>query len=127
MTKEELGKKVNEATKDVKTFCQKVKGGVKKIATWVRDNPREALILGTGLFTAIGAATKGAVRFGNMVQDAADKKLESRRVWNPVDGVYLYTKKPMTGKQKLEFESRVRAGESRASVLNSMGILDKRR
>lgn len=119
--------KIELAKRKVSKTCKEVEVGVKKIGAWVRDNPREAIILATGLFTAAGAATKGAAKLGNMVQDAQDRKVESRRVWNPVDGVYLYTKKPMTGRQKLEFEQRVQSGESRASVLNSMGILDKRR
>lgn len=127
MNRDEFDAKIEKAKRKAKRISKRIKDDTEKVCNWIRENPREAIILGTGLFTAIGAASKGVANMSRTIQDINDKKDESTRIWNPVDGLYLYTKRPLTGKQKLEFETRVQSGEARAAVLDSMGVLDRRR
>ncbi len=125
--KQKFEERVEVVETKVKTTARKVKNDVTKIWNWMKDNPKEALILSTGFVTAVGGLCKGVAKVGNMVQDAQEKKDSEKRIWNPVAGEYLYTKKPMTGRQKLEFEQRIASGEPRAQILHDMGLLDKRK
>ena len=116
--------RINEVKSQATEFAKEAKTGAKKVCKWVKENPKEAVAIVTGLATGIGFATRGIVKVGNMVHDSKEQKDLKKRIWNPVAGEYLYTKKPLTGKQKLEFEERIASGEPRAAILKSMGLLD---
>lgn len=114
-------------TVDTRTFeekmeyaNEKVKDLARKGIDYATEHPIETA---TGLF-ALGSGIFGLSKEAAKLKRAQD---ESRRIWDPELGIYLYTKHQMTGYEKLEFSKRVKRGESRAQVLESMGLLNKRR
>lgn len=119
--------KFEEVKANTKETCSEVWKEAKKAGRWIKDNPKEALAIATGVLTAVGFATRGVTKLSNHIQDTREAKDLKKRIWNPVAGEYLYTKKPLTGAQKLEFEQRIASGESRAAILKSMGLLDMTR
>ena len=127
MNKEEWKKMQNDIVDNIKGVTNEARKDLRKFAGWVKENPEKAVAAATGLCTSLGFAAKGISKLSNNIQDAREAKDLKRRIWNPVAGEYLYTKKPLTGKQKLEFEQRIASGESRAEILRSMGVLDMTR
>lgn len=104
-------------------FAYDCKEGMKRAGRWLINNP-DALVGGIiTVSTVIGAVAK-ASQNAKKAQAAFD---ESRRVWDPVMGVNLFTHRPMNGAEKLEFEARVKHGQSRAEALDIMGLLDKKK
>ena len=99
---------------------QKVKDLAKKSLDYAADHPLETA---TGII-AIGSGIFGLSKEATKIKRAQD---ESKRIWDPELGIYLYAKHKMTGYEKLEFSKRVKRGESRAQVLESMNLLNKRK
>lgn len=113
-----------------RTFKQKVsdtvnkaKETVNKGAQWVADNPDK---VATFTITCV-MATRCAFSILRAHDEAVVKSTERRKIWDPVMGQNLYSKKPLNGEQKLEFERLVAEGYGRAEALDSMGVLDMKR
>ncbi len=90
---------------------------------WVRNHPVESvwiLSIGTGV---VSAGVNGGIKLADRIKDAREERDEKCSVWDPVNGIHWYTKKPMTASQKLEFERRVSNGEDRGKVLDNMNVL----
>lgn len=103
----------------------KVEEGAKKTWIWVKENPDRALGLVIGAITLIDIASKGVISVGREARRLHDIKIENRKIWDPVNGIYWYTKKPLSGAQKLEFERLVKKGYDRGQILDTMGVLKK--
>lgn len=106
-------KKVN---KKVAETAEAVKHKACDAANWVVENPVEAIKIGVGILTIVG-----------VVKDVHMSRLKDRKIWDPVNGIYWFTKRPMTGSEKLEFEHMVATGCERGRALDEMGLLNKRR
>ena len=117
-------------TYDDRTFKQKADRFVydckekgKEFGRWILNNPD--VIVG-GIMLA-GTVAGTVAKISNDARKVRRDFDESRRVWDPQMGTNLYSKRPMNGAEKLEFEGRVRNGEGRAEALKRMGLLDERR
>lgn len=103
-----------------------IKWTTKKAVNWVNQHPAEAIALFAGITTSIGYATQQVKGLMKEVDARQMRRDERCRVWDPVNGLQWYTKRPMTAEQKLTFERRVREGEDRGEILNDMNLLRKR-
>lgn len=101
---------------EAKVRFNELKWKSKEVLNWVKDHPREAILIVSIAMGVIGGMAK-------TVQKAEERHDMRTRVWDPVNGVYHHTKHEMTTKQKLEFEDRVSKGEQRGKVLEDMGVL----
>ena len=117
-------------TYDDRTFEQKLKDfgrragqAGKDAVRWVKEHPDDVAKIGMGTAAFVGALVKVS-RVAKQQQEIRD---ERRRVWDPAMGQSVYSRRPLNGAEKLEFEERVRSGQGRASALESMGLLDKRK
>ena len=104
-----------------------VKWGAKRFLKWISEHPQEFIGICTISLTAIGAASKGVRGLMREIDIRQEKFDERCRIWDPVNGVQWYTKKPLNAYQKLEFERRVADGESRGAILQSMNVLNRRK
>lgn len=104
-----------------------VKWGTKRLLKWISEHPQEFIGICTISLTAIGAASKGVRGLMREIDIQHEKYDEKCRVWDPVNGVQWYTKRPLNATQKLEFERRVAEGESRGTILQSMNVLNRRK
>lgn len=109
----------------VRDKWERAKIGVSNARRWVAEHPQETVAIALGTATIIGSAAKGGVAVSREIRRVTEDRDERLRVWDPVNGIYLYTKRPMTGAQKLEFSRRAADGESRAEILQDMKILNK--
>ena len=111
----------------VEEFKVKAKETKDKTFIWIRENPEKAVGIVVGVATLFDIFSKGTVSVSRELRKARDIKLENCKVWDPVNGIYWYTKRPLTGTQKLEYERLVSEGFDRGKILESMGILNKRK
>ena len=100
---------------------------LKQVFNWVIENPFSAIMLLSIFSGAVNVTTKGIKDISGIVEDRKEQRREDCRVWDPVNGIQWYTKKPLTNEQKLIFEERVKNGESRGEVLADMDVLRKAR
>lgn len=114
--------KIKFAEKKAAAKCK-----LKKMFNWVVENPFSAIMLLSIFSGAVNVTTKGVKDISSIVEDRKEQKKEDCRVWDPVNGIQWYTKKPLTTEQKLEFENRVKNGESRGEILADMDVLRKKR
>lgn len=112
-----------KAKVEAKVKFDRVKWNARRAWNWVESHPQEAIAIGLATVNAIGLASKGVGTLANRVAKNRELRVQSCRVWDPVNGVFWNTKKPMTTQQKLEFERRVALGENRGDVLESMKLL----
>lgn len=109
-----------------KCKVQKVKLWVmekyEKTKAWVSEHPKEAIAGGLMALKTLDSLYKQKVRSDAKKAEERHRELE---IWDPVLGTYHYLKAPLTKRQKDEFDQRVRAGESRREVLNSMHVLKR--
>ena len=112
-----MGKRMDEFKVKVKKATDKTKEVAGKTWNWVKENPMQACLVGSMVYgIAAGSAEKR--------KKDRNERDELLRIWDPVQGDYLYTRKPLTGRQKLEFETRVQNGQPRAEALHEMKVLD---
>lgn len=104
---------------EVRRKLDEMKWKSKEAINWVKDHPREAIMIASIIIGVVGGIAKTAAK----VEERHDR---DTRVWDPVNGIYHHTKHEMSTKQKLEFERRVSNGETRGAILDDMGLLRKR-
>lgn len=115
-----MGERIDAVKAKAKSVVSKGKEKAKVAANWIKENPIETAIIGSLVFGTFAG-------YGEQKRKEREEKDEQLRVWDPVQGDYLYTRKPLTGRQKLEFETRVQNGQPRAEALHEMKVLDLRR
>lgn len=107
----------------VQEACWRAGERIKGFGRWCSQNPEAAV--GLGVFIASGIA--GGVSAVSEIKKQDEAKAEKRRIWDPAMGISIYSKRPLNGAEKLEFEQRVRMGQGRADALDDMGLLDRKR
>ena len=118
-------------TVDDRTFKQKVKDvwvkGTEKVSdaarnakTMVMEHPQEALTIAV---LALPASLKLANSIVRAKQQSKETRYNECDVYDPRTGTHYYTKKPLTNQQKLNLESRYRAGEDKGKILYDMKLL----
>lgn len=96
---------------------------IQKAKDWVCTHPTESVwILSVGT-AVVSTSVQGGMKLADKVKKSREERDEKCSVWDPVNGIHWYTKKPMTTAQKLEFERRVSNGEDRGKVLDNMNVL----
>lgn len=99
---------------------QKIKG----VANWAAENKELAIALvpvGLVAFREVGKTIR-------TVSDHAAEREEARqrdlRIYDNVEGRYIYLRRPMTKNEQIEYTERRNAGETKQSIIASMGLLD---
>lgn len=120
---------ISVKTNKFKDKVNKVKSGVKskteKVIGWAKEHPDKAIIVAVGIVQLTGAIPKTITSIGDAVLWTKDAAIAGCKIWDPTNGLFWVTKKPLTGAQKLEFESLVKGGVDRGEALNIMGVLRK--
>lgn len=118
-----MGERFTKFKENCERKKRELRWKMRDAATWIRNHPVESvwiLSVGTGV---VSAGVNGSIKLADKIKDAKEERDERCGVWDPVNGIHWYTKKPMTTSQKLEFERRVSNGEDRGKVLDNMNIL----
>ena len=124
-----------EEKKEEKSFKEKVRANWKSfkgkmwlvkndIIAWANDNPEQAgqVLVGLGgLFV-----TGGGAIYHKAMKKAKEKKEHDeneKEQYDPRTGMYFYTRRPLTNREKLELSRRMKQGEYKADILESLGLL----
>lgn len=119
--KESKSKKIKN---NVVSKVRKIKRKAKQKVDWCVEHPDGALLIVTIVGSCIGIGQK-VVR---TVKPSATEKMLKRQRCSQYDNqlnVWWKLKREMTTAEKLEFESRRKAGESVSEALRKMGLLKK--
>lgn len=94
------------------------------MSRWARENPREAgeALLGIGSALIFGGSR---IYAANSKRKRLKEEFEASECsqYDPRTGMYLYTKRPLTNKQKIELSRRMKNGEYKADILSDMKLL----
>ena len=102
---------------------EKTKHNLKKGCEWIKENPREAAAIATGVLLGIGAAGKGIASVDRRIQAAQERHDDKCKIYDPSLDIWWETKRGLTNAQALEYQRRVAAGEKRGDVLKDMKVL----
>ena len=97
---------ISDRYEDVKTFCQ--------------YHPLEATTIAVTVISGGLKCVNSAMR---LTQQARETRYNECDVYDPRTGTHYYTRKPLTNTQKLNLETRYRAGEDKGKILYDMKML----
>lgn len=118
-----MSEKKQELKDRIKDGWDKTKTGAKKFGNWIKDNPKEAAVLATGILFGIGAAGNGIAAVDRRITAAKERKDDRCNIYDPSLDIQWKTKRGLTNAQALEYQRRVAAGERRGDVLKDMKVL----
>lgn len=101
-------------------FKWKAKSGAKKVETWCKEHPQEALAIGAAGLAAAKYVSKAVIRDIRINREETLKKL---RCYDPSKGHYFYLKRELTNREWLMIDRRRDAGESLPEILEEMRVL----
>lgn len=95
-----------------------------KVVLWANENPEQAgqAILGLLSVTIAGGSKIAYDVAKKSAKKKAEKEAECEQ-YDPRTGLYLYTTRPLTNREKLELTKRMRRGEYKAEILEDMNLL----
>ena len=97
---------------------------MEKITVWAIENPEQA---GQAIVGLIGMVIAGGSKIAYDVSKKREKKKlddeNERETYDPRIGLYFYTKRPLTNREKLELSRRMKAGEMKADILYDMNLI----
>ena len=96
---------------------------LKKKWQWCVDNPELAVTIATIAVSVLGGAAKCLLP---KINSNMEQKALRSRLYDPQNGGYLYTRKPMSTSQMVELDRRRRAGQSVTQALDEMNVLKRR-
>lgn len=111
------------AKEKVKAFGRNVKNGIEDGLNWVWNHREPLIIIAPVVTAAIGVGGKALSNAQKAKVVKEEKEVKETNVWDPSTGKWVQTKKPLTTKQTIEFDERVKNGQSRIAALNEMGCL----
>lgn len=118
-----MSEKKQELKDKIKEGWDKTKKTVHGAAEWIKDNPKEAAVLATGILFGIGAAGNGIAAVDRRITAAKERRDDRCNIYDPSIDYQWKTKRGLTTAQALEYQRRVAAGEKRGDVLKDMKVL----
>jgi len=97
---------------------------IKGFGTWAAQNKELAIALVPVTVVAVREVGKTIRTISENAADREEARLRDLRIYDNVEGRYIYLRRPMTRSEQLEYDARRNAGETKTSILASMGLLD---
>ena len=97
---------------------------IKGLGTWAAQNKELAIALVPVTVVAVREVGKTIRTISENAADREEARLRDLRIYDNVEGRYIYLRRPMTRSEQLEYNARRNAGETKTSILASMGLLD---
>lgn len=104
------------------TYRQEMR--IRNLGTWAAQNKELAIALVPVTVVAVREVGKTVRTLSDNAHDREDARLRDLRIYDNVEGRYIYLRRPMTRSEQLEYNARRNAGETKTSILASMGLLD---
>lgn len=117
-TPENTDERVHEILEQLEDFKDKLVDTALTVVSWGLQHPQELVIILGGVRFAWGKIDK-------YVDLRRDIKLRNSTIYDRSLGMYWQTKKPLTTNQRLQIESRHKAGEPYGKILSDMKILKR--
>ena len=97
---------------------------MEKVTVWANENPEQA---GQAIIGLLGMVIAGGSKIAYDVSKKREKKKlddeNERETYDPRTGLYFYTKRAMTNREKLELSRRMKNGEMKADILYDMNLI----
>lgn len=105
-------------------FTYRQEQRMRDLGNWASQNKELTIALipvGIVAFREVGKTIR------TISENAAEKE-EARqrdlRIYDNVEGRYIYLRRPMTRSEQMEYAARREAGETKQAIIASMGLLD---
>lgn len=125
--KEETKQKIEDVKTNISVWWYGVKWNAKKnfnaTVQWCEKHPELAIAMipvGVTIFRNVGNTARSIDRKIDMKRE---QDFKDRHVWDYSQGMWHELRRPMTQREKIEYDQRILGGESRVSILTSMGLL----
>ena len=123
-----LKEKVQETKENVSNwwlqFTYRQEQRIKGVGNWAAQNKELAIALVPVTVVAVREVGKTIRTLSDNAHDREETRLRDLRIYDNVEGRYLYLRRPMTRNEQMEYTARRNAGETKMSILASMGLLD---
>ncbi len=103
------------------TYRQEQK--IREFGNWASQNKELAIVGGTLGAIALKEICKTVRTVSNHAADREEARQRDLRIWDNVEGRYIYLRRPMTKSEQMEYTARRNAGETKQSIIASMGLL----
>lgn len=104
------------------TYRQEMR--IRNLGAWAAQNKELAIALVPVTVVAVREVGKTVRTLSDNAHDREETRLRDLRIYDNVEGRYIYLRRPMTRSEQLEYNARRNAGETKTSILASMGLLD---
>ena len=97
---------------------------IKDVGNWASENKELALaLIPVGMF-AFREVGKTIRTVSNNAMEREEARQRDLRIYDNAEGRYIYLRRPMTRSEQMEYAARRNAGETKQSIIASMGLLD---
>lgn len=122
---------LKEKAKDVKanvqgwwySFTYRQEQRIRELGNWASQNKELALALIPVSIVAVREVGRTIRTVSENAADRREAKQRDLRIWDNVEGRYIYLRRPMTKSEQMEYTARRNAGETKQSIIASMGLL----
>ena len=121
MIKDTLKDKMDRLAWKASVKADKAKQAVKEAGKWAMNHPGESIAIASGC----GAALTGVNRLASKVRRTIEENRRDKAWYDPRLGGYVYTRRKLTNKEKIELSMRNTNGESVTQILDSMRLLKR--
>lgn len=97
---------------------------IRNLGNWAAQNKEIAIALVPVSIVVFREVGKTVRTLSDNAHDREEARLRDLRIYDNVEGRYIYLRRPMTRNEQLEYTARRNAGETKSSILASMGLLD---
>lgn len=104
------------------TYRQEMR--IRNLGNWAAQNKELAIALVPVSIVVFREVGKTVRTLSDNAHDREEARLRDLRIYDNVEGRYIYLRRPMTRSEQLEYNARRNAGETKTSILASMGLLD---
>lgn len=96
---------------------------IREFGAWASQNKELAIVGATVGAVALKEICKTVRTVSNRAADREEARQRDLRIWDNVEGRYIYLRRPMTKSEQMEYTARRNAGETKQSIIASMGLL----
>lgn len=125
--KEETKQKIEDTKANVSAWWYGVKWNAKNnfntAVVWCEKHPELAIVLIPIGFKAIKGVTSTVRSIDRKIDMKREQDYKDRHVWDYQQGMWHELRRPMTKREKIEYDQRIMGGESRVSILSSMNLI----
>lgn len=105
-------------------FTYRQEQRLKRVGIWAAQNKELAIALVPVSIVTVREVGKTIRTLSDNAHDREETRQRDLRIYDNAEGRYIYLRRPMTRNEQLEYAARRNAGETKMSILASMGLLD---